>query len=405
MSEQKEAPEEQPDSGNDSKEVAIDPADDRDSAAPAGKDRSATRRTGNAVAWLALLLALVAVGVAGWQAWLARTGDPIAGIGPRLDEQQAAIDAAGQRIDALAGRIETVERRLNEVTDRFEARDFDPASLRRAISDRSDAEAALRQQVSALSDRFDQALSDIESRLARVGADRSEHIEATLADARFRLALAEVAGLLRLGQSRAELAGDTLGAVTVYRQVQTRLRQLDDGRLERLRQLVARELEALRAVETIDWSSLAGRLSALEMDSAQWPLAGLRTRDVDAPAAGEASGEEAGWWSGLRRSLGTLVRVTPRESAPLAPAAVESVRERLRLHLASAQAAVARRNIDELSRHLENAETLIRRHFDTAAEVVASALATLSEAASLEPPPLPDLGRALAEAERRLAAS
>ena len=104
--------------------------------------------------------------------------------------------------------------------------------------------------------------------------------------------------------------------------------------------------------------------------------------------------------------MGSLVRVTPRESAPLTPAAEESVRERLRLHLAAAQAAAARRNGDELASHASTAAGLIEAHFDTASNAVSSALETLSNlASSASPQSLPDLGGALAEAERRLAAS
>ena len=131
-------------------------------------------------------------------------------------------------------------------------------------------------------------------------------------------------------------------------------------------QLVGRELEGLRSVETVNWSALGGQLATFEADSARWPMTSLQPVD-DEPAsdAGDADtdADDDGWWSGLRRSMGSLVRVSPRESAPLTPAAAESVRERLRLHLAAAQAAAARRNGDELASHASTAAGLIEAHF------------------------------------------
>lgn len=382
-------------------------------------------RGSNAPAWLALLLALAACGLAGWLWWIdqqsadssADASADLAALASRVDEQASAIESRAQDLDRLDDRVSKLDSRLGDMAGRLEERDserdseqdFDPAELRGRIEEQSGSTSDLRQQFESMSDRLDQAVADLESRIEQAGEDRSDGIDESLAEARFRLGLIEVAGLLRLGQSRAELAADPAGAAAVYRQAQSRLQQLEDGRVERLRQLVGQELEALRSVDGRDWAGLSGRLSALEKGSGKWPLAGPNDQPADTAAGGEAGdsddGGEQDWWSGVQRSLGGLVRVTPRESAPLTPAAVESVRERVRLHLAAAQAAAARRNTDEMNRQLEAAEQLIRSHFDTSAEAVARALETISSAASAEAPSLPDLGDALAEAERRLAAS
>jgi len=400
---------EPPESGYEPQPSSEAPERSSDVQAPGGPDSSnepPPRPGSNAPAWLALLLALAAGGLAGWQWWLSETNDESGRFGPRIEQQASAVESQSRRLDELDERLGGVETRLDELAGRLDARDFDPAAMRRDIQSRAEADAELRQQVTSLSERLDGAVSDLESQLEQAGAARSDRIEESMAEARFRLGLIEVAGLLRLGQSRAELAADPAGAIAAYRRAQSRLEAIDDVRLERLRQLVARELEALRSVESTDWPALTGQLSALESETAQWPVAGAREPGTDeSPMEDGGMETEDGWWSSMRASLGGLVRVTPREAAPLTSAAVESVRERLRLHLAAAQVAAARRSTGELARHLEVAEDLTRAHFDTSDESVLRALEGISEAASVDLPSLPELGSALAEAERRLAGS
>lgn len=385
------------------------------SAASPAESAPPPRRGGNALAWLALLLALAAGGLAGWQWWVDRQGAgssvDSAALAARIDEQAGVIESRLQDLDQLGDRVGELDSRLVDLSSRLGERGFDPAELRSELEQQSDSVVALHQQLESTSSRLDEAMADLESRIEQAGQDRSEGIDESLARARFRLGLIEVAGLLRLGQSRAELAADPAGAVAAYTQAQSRLDQVEDGRLERLRQLLGQELEALRSLDGPDWAALSGRLVALENGAARWPLARSDEQLADPATVGDAGQSDAGgdggegWWSGLRHSLAGLVRITPRESAPLSPAAVESVRERVRLHLAAAQAAAARRNGEEMKRQLEAVEQLIRSHFDTSAEAVAQALQTISSTASTRTPPLPGLGGALAEAERRLAAS
>jgi uroporphyrin-3 C-methyltransferase len=419
MSDQKEAPEDTRTSGTEpdaEDNVAAEEAQGEQAEGEAARgeetaraDRAARGGSGLLVAWLALVVALAAAGGSAWQWWQQRTGDPSSGMFSRIEQQAATVDSHGDRLNELTARLEAIESRLERLAGRVESNSFDPATLREGLRDQSRAAAELRNRLDSLSDRLDTAVSDLEGRVERAGAARSDSLEEALANARYRLGLIEVSGLLRLAQARAGTGGDPVAALAAYRQAQARLEAMNDGRLDRLRELVAGELEALRAMEVPDWPTLTGRLAALETELVTWPAAGgdasRSAAPTSSPAESTATGEEDGWWSNLGHSLSGLVRVTPREAAPLTPAALESVRERIRLHLAAAQAAAARRSAATFAQQAESAAALIREHFDTSAEAVSSALGTLSEAASLSQPAAPDLGKALAEVERRLAAS
>ncbi|WP_376692198.1 uroporphyrinogen-III C-methyltransferase [Wenzhouxiangella sp. EGI_FJ10409] len=410
------------DAGEDSAAVGTDSSSGRDSHDTSTSNGG--RRGGNGLAWLALLLALAAAGLSAWQWWLSThsevEADPLA---PRLEEQvdaleeQAdALDAQSRRTSELSDRLDALSGRFGEIEGRLPEDGFEPQALRRADDDLSSAQADLEQRqadleqrVDALSRQLDQAVSAMDSQLEELGTVRTDRIDESLAEASFRLGLIEVAGLLRLGQSRAELAADYDSAVSVYRRAQARLESIDDSRAQRLRQLVGQELEALRSIEATDWSALVGELAALEGETGQWPMQSRQaaTDEPESDSGGDGGeGEGDGWWAELRRSMGGLVRVSPRESAPLTPAAAESVRERLRLHLAAAQVAAARRDSEELANHAAAAVEVIDAHFDSGSDSVKGALETLSAMTSaVSPQSLPELGDALAEAERRLAAS
>lgn len=405
MSEQQETPHEA-DEGTDSRELS-DRA--RESEGESGGEKAApaaSSRTGHGAAWLAIVVAFAAAGFSGWQWWITHAEDDTENenITSRLEAQASEIESHSRSIDEALDRIGALGAELEELSTRVDSFDFNPSALQRQVRSQSEAIAQLREDSNSRSQQLDQALERMASQLEQSGAAGSARIEESLADARSRLGLMEVAGLLRLGQARAELASDASGAVVAYERALARLESLEDGRLDRLRQLIAREAEALRSVERPDWAALSGRLSALEAEAARWPVSGTG-RVENAEAEEVEADSQQGWWASLRDSLDGLVRVTPRETAPLAPAAVESVRERLRLHLAAAQAAVAGRRIGEMRDQIAAAESLIRNHFDTSSEPVSRALETMAEALSADEASLPDLGAALAEVERRLGAS
>lgn len=413
---------------------------DSDSAPPTGQDATQESagqdpaRNRGAV-WpgvAALIIALLALGLSGWQWWQAQEADGsddaveqrraqserieqaagelqaladrVDGHDGRLDEQAGQFDALRERLQALGDRVDGLDGRLDEQAADVEAAREEVSGADARLDPLRNADDRLGDRLDALAAQLDEVEESLSSRLSQRDDQQARELAEEARDAAFRLGLIEIAGLLRLGQARAELAGDLAAARGAYARAERRLGELDDDRLERLAGVLGREREALENAEQPDWSSAASRLEALVDEVGDWP----RVRSASAGEAAETadlSEDDGGLWQGMRNSLGKLVRISPREQAPLTPAAMESVRERVRLHLVAAQAAVARRNREDLAHYARAGAELARAHFDSGAATVERALNALAEIEAVPAAQLPALGEALAEVNRRLADS
>lgn len=346
-------------------------------------------------AWLApiaLLLALVAFGLALWV------------LLDQEDDQGDAFAAAGEvealttEVADLSARLERLDERLDSLADGVEELEIDAAGRREAFRQAETDTASLNERLTTLEDR----LADAVERLQAESDDQRE-VDQNIAR---QLELTEAAGLLRLGQQRAQLARDWTGARTAYQRASSRLRDFASPRYDRVRGLVARELEALEAIDEPDWVALSGRLARMAESSADWP-GGAEVAEApgDAGAGGAAQAAESGWWAGVRRSLARLVRVTPRDSVPITAEQVDAAREEVRVRLLAAEMAVARRDVEELAHHVEAAGNAIRQWFDVDAAAPARALEELDRIAETELPEVPVLGEALAEITRLMEAA
>lgn len=381
-------------------------SDERESS-PDGERRESTRRTPGALLLLALLMALAALALTSWQWWQSSQDGEDTSLAPierQLADQADRLNAQQADLQALTGRLEARQERLDDLEQRADtgrSRSEDTRSRLQSLERESNR---LSERVGGLEASIATRLSELRSEMDS-GTDRETlALDQQFQAQRVSLTLIEVGGLLRLGQSRAELAADFEGARTAYQRAAARLATLEDSRLQRLRTLVAGELEQLEAVEAPDWAALVGRLDALAGEVARWPLAGQAPSL--APESDQPQDEAvSGWWQGVRHALGSLVRVSPREAVALAPAAAESVRERMRLHLVAAQAAAARRSEQELTHHLEAAGSLLAEWFDLDAAGVIRARELIDRAAAPRATEAPALGAALSELESRLDAS
>lgn len=255
-----------------------------------------------AALWFLLAIALVLACLLAWKAWSGRH--------PADD---AAVDL---RPEALDARLLQVEASITSLRRSQEA-------LNQKLTDTRARTGLLRDEVLAITQRS----SLLEDSVRELSNTRRDGVPA--------LRLDEVELLLSLAQQRLALAGDLPGAVRATELAEGVLSSQRDPTLLDLRQTLAQELSALRAMPENPAATAAGELDALE---AVLPKLGLgATATVGTGVAADTGG------SGLQRLLDSLVQVRASgEQDLLSPADRNAGEAALALEIALARTALSR---------------------------------------------------------------
>lgn len=359
------------------------------------------------LAVVAFLIAFAALGLSAWlvfqglnkadeeQRALADAGELVA-LGVRLDALAAQLAADSERQRSLGERQAETTARLDALRERL---DTGLATAEQRAGDLSE-HAAERLAV------IDRAVDDLAVRLQRAvddWAERGDLEREVERDVARQLGMLEAAALLALGQHRAELTGDLPGARAAFRRAAAQLSAIDDARLERTRQALARELDALEAARPADLNAALARLERLVSESRAWPS--QLGRDIQ-PPVGERSApdaEDPPWRERVAQAARGLVRVQARDELGRTSEQFEGARELMQLRLVAAQLALVRRDADGLRLQLAAAEALIDEWFDAASAEVQRARQELAALADTETAPLiPEIGEALSLLQRHL---
>lgn len=354
-----------------------------------------TRRSGS----LALVLSLLALALAGWLFYERISTLEEASVEIPAAHELAAVEA---RLDELAGQL---------AAERDERQQL--LAVRAGLADDLDRlSGQLGGQISALERESEQLRSDLERRstqwsedvegLARqlgeaidAWSDRGDQEQQAERDLQRQIAMLEAAAMLRIGQARAELAGDLSGAKLAYRRADEHLRRVDDVRLDRIRRALAVELEALESVRSPDLGQSLARLDRLARESRRWPTALAGAPGVTEPER-EDEDPPADWRERLSGAARGLVRVQARDDLGRTQEQFEAARELVQLRLVAAQLALARRDVDGLDLQLAAAIELLDEWFDPTSEAVRQARGDLNELVELRlEQDVPELGAAL----------
>lgn len=291
---------------------------------------------------------------------------------------------ARERIGATQ---EQLARRLRDI----EADARDARSLARQ------AQEATREMQAKLG-ALDGRLADAQSRQVAL-----EALYQDLSRNRDEWQLAEIEQVLAIAAQQLQLSGNVRAALLALQLAESRLSRTDRPQFVAVRRALARDIERLKALPSVDLPAMSRQLDALVAGVDALPL-GFdgrveRAEHKPKPAAGEQgalSRMAAELWSEIRQ-LVVVRRVDAPEPPLLAPTQAYFLRENLRLRLLNARMALLARNQAALQEDLRVAQQWLQRYFDAHARPTQAALAQLRQlqASTLSFEPAPSISDSL----------
>ncbi|OJZ18712.1 MAG: heme biosynthesis operon protein HemX [Thiobacillus sp. 65-29] len=294
-------------------------------------------------AWVALMLAVLALAVAAWS-WSdsrERIRDLKAELGRRLAE---------------AGQVTSETRLL--------ARNADDA-MRQASEKLTQLEAQL-----ATSQQQQLSL---------------EALYKDLSQGRDQWTLAEIEQVLLTAAQQLQLAGNVRAAIIALEGADTRLQRLDKPQFTPLRRAIATDLANLRAVPSLDEVGASARIEALVARHASWPLASAQVSETVPATRGAGRAADLGQelWAEMKR-LVQIRRIEGNEAVLLPPDQAYFLRENLRLRLLAARLALLSEDQAAFKADLEAVDGMLTRYFNTRDAGVVAALKEVRRLAGLQ---------------------
>ncbi len=336
-------------------EPVDEPLDEPADKAAVAPSEPAAKRTGNPVAWLAFLVAIIALAASGYVAW----NDWRTPADTGTDEALAALES---RVSASRDSLADIDTRLSELASRDSGVDADIAALRQDLDERIRLLSSLPARMSTL-----------EGSVASL-AGVSE-------GARDAWVLAESEYYMQIANAQLQLANNPHLAALALRMADERIVQLANPALTDVRRAISDELAALDLIErpdiegaTLTLASLARVVESLPLASSEEDTAGTEI-DPELSGAGRA-------WASVKNAMSGLVKVTPPERAKLvqlSPDAEFFLRNNIALQLQSARLALLRGEQAIFAQTLDDTTALLNDYFDTDSAAVQSTLATIAE--------------------------
>ncbi|MGA9853085.1 MAG: uroporphyrinogen-III C-methyltransferase [Gammaproteobacteria bacterium] len=312
--------------------------------------------------WLALVLAIVALilVIAGWVNFSKSQEIRTA----RLD---ADLQAMNQRLDALTQSVASKSELNNEI-------------------------AATQENLKSFGDRLDSmdaALTDLRRR-SEQGRDA--------------WVKAEAATLLMAANDQIQLNADPALALKALAAADERLKLLSDPRLIPVRQQIARDETALRAVPQPDVTGMSAMLASLSSAVARFPLKRVAPNQyVPGAQVGPSDNDSQTLWQRFKAGLDRITRDiftvrhrdTPIEPL-LAPQEEYFLRQNLQLRLDAARAALLERDNAAFQSSAHMARDWLETYFNTRDSGVRTAISQLAQMQQQQiAPPLPDISASL----------
>jgi len=345
-----------------------EPQAEPEPARPAAAEPARPVKKSSGAGILALLIALAAAAGTGY-VWYEQQSQKI--LEARVAEIARDLDRRGADLDRV----------LDSVDD-----------LARIDREMDDDVAALTARVAADLEGLPERLSQLETTVEKVPGISQK--------ARAAWLRSEAEYFLRVANAQLNLAGNVSVSLRALELADEQLRDLADPALTPVREAIADERAALKAVPQPDAEGIVLTLGSLARSLEQLELANVapgsyRGEDID-------EAEESGWqraWRVIVDALKSIISVKREDQqiTPLLTAAEESMLIRiLDVDLQIARLAVIRNEGELYRRSLDSVRGRLKTYFDTNSSGVAAALETMDELAHAElPEQLPDISTSL----------
>jgi len=218
-----------------------------------------------------------------------------------------------------------------------------------------------------------------------------ENLYQELSRNRDEWALAEIEQVLTIAAQQLQLSSNVRAALLALQLAESRLARSDRPQFIPLRKAVARDIERLRTLPSIDVAGVSLRLDGLVAAVDTLPLA-FDERTADLTKSGKAAaraeardGFLARFGSEVWDELKSLIRISSMETPEpplLAPSQAYFLRENLKLRLLNARLALAMRDEAGFREDLRVAQCWVSRYFDVRPKAASAFAAQLKQLGS-----------------------
>lgn len=316
------------------------------------------KRSGGLVAWLALIvavLALIAFGVD-------FVGDRSAASDAR--EEDDAVATVSSSVRAVQDSVASLSQSVTALSDEIAARDNEVAAIERRFSDR------LRQ------------MEALGGRLAAVEGTVSS-LQGISTGARDAWLLAEAEYYMQIANAQLQLAGNPHLATLALSLADERILQMANPGLTDVRRALSNELRSLEIMDKPDTAGVTLTLASLAAMVDSLPLRQeiARSAGNDAGTDSELTGTDRAIES-LKSAMSKAVsvrRVDETVRPLIAPEAQYFLRANLALQLQAARLAMLRGEEELFQQSLDDAAAWLREYYNTGSAPVQSALQTIAD--------------------------
>jgi uroporphyrin-3 C-methyltransferase len=316
------------------------------------------KRSGGFVAWLALIVAILALVAFGID-----FVDDRRAAGDSFDDD-ATVAAVTSSVRAVQNSIESLQQNVTAMSNQLAASDSEIAAIGRQLDERL-------QQIEALRGR----VSTIEGGVSSLQGISSGARDAWL--------LAEAEYYMQIANAQLQLAGNPQLAGLALGLADERILQLANPALTDVRRALSTELRALEVMDKPDTAGVTLTLASLAAVVDSLPL----EQEIALPEGDEVAVDTE--LTGTERALASLrsaldsvvsVRRTDETLKPLiAPEAQYFLRANLALQLQAARLAMLRGEESLFQQSLDDAAAWLTEYYDTGSAPVQSALQTIAD--------------------------